>query len=155
LAEGWSELGQSHGATKNWPKALACFEKACAMRPQDAILWAYRAKVLGEMGRRTEAMQNYRRAIELNPDYQEAHGALGDLLAQDGRFAEALAEYQTATRLRPTDVTVSFNMGVMLLRLGRTVEGQQQLLKVLEFDPKHALAREYLQRLESAGSGQR
>lgn len=152
LIEGWSELGQSYGAAQNWPAALACFEKVCALRPQDAIPWAYQAKVLGELGRRAEAIQCYRRALALNQDYAEAHGALGDLLAQNGDFGAALEEYQAAMRLRPTDVTATFNSGVMLLRLGRRVEGQQALQKVLELNPDHPLAREYLARLEAGAA---
>ncbi|MCU0772629.1 MAG: tetratricopeptide repeat protein [Verrucomicrobia bacterium] len=149
LIEGWSELGQSYGALPDWPKALDCFDRACRLRPQDPILWAYRARVLGGMGRGVEAIQSYRQALALNPGYADAHGALGDLLAQSGRFPEAAAEYEAALRLRPNDVTANFNLGVMLLRTGRMVEGQQRLQRVLELDPNHALAQDYLRRLEA------
>jgi Flp pilus assembly protein TadD len=50
------------------------------------------------------------------------------------------------------DVTANFNRAVMLLRLGRQAEAEQLLLKVLELSPNHALAREYLQRLQAGAA---
>ena len=48
-----------------------------------------------------EAIAQYRAALEIEPDFAEAHNSLGVALARMGRINEAIAEFQEALRLRP------------------------------------------------------
>jgi Flp pilus assembly protein TadD len=42
-----------------------------------------------------------RRALQINPDYAEAHNNLGSVLMEEGRSTEALQHYEEALRLKP------------------------------------------------------
>jgi len=53
------------------------------------------------LGQAEEAMASWRRAIEIDPDYAEAHNVIGVALARSGRRDEALAHFERAVRLAP------------------------------------------------------
>jgi tetratricopeptide (TPR) repeat protein len=48
-------------------------------------------------------MAEYRQAIDLDPKFAPAHGAMGQALLQQGRYADARASTQRALDLLPTD----------------------------------------------------
>jgi superkiller protein 3 len=52
-------------------------------------------------GKLEEAIPNYLRAAQLNPDYVEAWFNLGRSYGQLGRWEEAIAPLQTVVSLRP------------------------------------------------------
>ena len=50
-------------------------------------------------GQVDEAIAHYRKALEINPDYVEAHYNLGNALAGRGQVDEAIAHFQKALDL--------------------------------------------------------
>lgn len=59
------------------------------------------------------AEREYRRAIELNPNYATAHQWYAVLLAIQGRRGEALAEIDRALQLDPLSIAVNSNAGTI------------------------------------------
>jgi len=55
------------------------------------------------MGRVREGMDHLAEAIRLEPDFAEAHFALGAALLEAGRREEAAAEFGRVLQLRPGD----------------------------------------------------
>jgi protein O-GlcNAc transferase len=53
----------------------------------------------------------YRRALELKPDYPEAHNNLGIALAEQGQLDEAMAAYRRALELKPDYPEAHNNLG--------------------------------------------
>lgn len=51
----------------------------------------------------SKQMEAAQRAVELDPNNNEAHGALGQALAWNGKWAQALAEFDRAEALAPND----------------------------------------------------
>lgn len=84
-----------------------------------------------QAGRLAEAEHLYRRAIELKPDYAEAHGNRGAALQGLGLLEDAAASYRRAIALKPDYAQAYNNLAVALLSLGRLDEalasGQQAL----------------------------
>ena len=54
-----------------------------------------------QAGRTNEAMRHFRKAVELSPDFWQAHHNLGSRYLLENRFDEARAEFETVLRLRP------------------------------------------------------
>jgi Flp pilus assembly protein TadD len=54
----------------------------------------------------SDARREVDRALELKPDYPEAHCNLGLLLARSGRIPEAIAQFQIAHEMRPDDARI-------------------------------------------------
>lgn len=85
-----------------------------------------------------EAIQAYRKALEVNPDLADAHLNLGRLLHETGGAAAAEPCYRRALAVRPDDSIALFNLGVALQDLERPQEAIEVYEKALELDPKLA-----------------
>ena len=71
----------------------------------------------------TRAFDCYRKAIELKPDYADAHNNLGIAYAELGRFDEAVASYTRCLKLRPNHVDAHMNRALTWLRKGDYAQG--------------------------------
>lgn len=85
-----------------------------------------------------EAIQAYRKALELNVNLADAHLNLGRLLHETDGAAAAEPCYRRALAMRPDDSTALFNLGVALQDLDRPLEAIEVYEKALELDPKLA-----------------
>ena len=72
-ANAWHLLGTIEISRRNFDAAQSLIDKALALQPRNAIFHHNLAYVLGAKSRVEEAEAAYRRAIELDPDYVEAH----------------------------------------------------------------------------------
>lgn len=80
------------------------------------------------------AEREYKRAIELNPNYATAYQWYGELLSYLGRHEEALAEMQSALELDPLSLIINVWCGNSLFYARRYGEAIAQLKKALELD---------------------
>jgi len=96
--------------------------------------------VLSEQGEADQAIDHYRRAVALRPDYAEAHYNLGRLLVEHGQLADAIAHYERAAAINPADAEARNNLGVTLFGMGRADEAIAHYQKALEIWPDYAEA---------------
>jgi protein O-mannosyl-transferase len=69
-----------------------------------------------------EAIDHYRQALRIKPDYAEAHNNLGIALSRQGRLHEAIEHYAQALRIKPDLVDAQVNLGNALLKAGHATE---------------------------------
>ena len=69
------------------------------------------ADQLAAQGKVAQALQHYRDALGLRPDYFEVHANLGNLLLATGQVNEALVHYREAADLRPDIAALHDNLG--------------------------------------------
>lgn len=86
------------------------------------------------------AEQEYRRAIELDPNYATAHHWFAEYLALMGRFGEASVEIEQARILDPLSLIIASDHGVMLYYARQYDQAIEQFRTVLEMDPTYARA---------------
>ncbi|MEY2480847.1 MAG: protein O-mannosyl-transferase [Verrucomicrobiota bacterium] len=75
-------------------QALAKFQEAALLRPENAPAQGNLGKAFLQKGKIDEAMVHYHRLLELEPDNLEARNILGTSLFQQGKVREAIAEWQ-------------------------------------------------------------
>lgn len=93
------------------------------------------------------AEKEFRRAIDLNPNYATAHHWYGEeVLAAMGRSAEAVAELKRAEELDPLSRAISTTHGYVLYLARENDAAISQLRKTLELDANFAVAHMYLGR---------
>lgn len=90
------------------------------------------------------AEREFRRAIELNPNYATAHHYLGEFLAYQERFDEGWAEIGRALELDPTSLIINCDAGLILQFWRRWDDAIEQYRKTLEMDPSFRKARRFL-----------
>lgn len=82
------------------------------------------------------AEKEFRRAIELNPNYATAHQQFGvECLIAMGKFDEAIAEGKRAEELDPISPIIGADLGQILTRARRYDEAIAQLNRVLALNP--------------------
>lgn len=84
------------------------------------------------------AEREYRRAIEINPSYADAHYWYAQLLSRLGRFDEAFSEFKRTLELEPLNLTYQANYGGHLAWAGRREEAITYLQKTLQLDENFA-----------------
>jgi predicted O-linked N-acetylglucosamine transferase (SPINDLY family) len=87
-----------------------------------------------------EAATCYRRALELKPDYAEAHNNLGVALKDQGRLDEAVACYRRALELKPDFAEAPNNLGNALKDQGKLDEAVACYRRALELKPDYGVA---------------
>lgn len=91
-----------------------------------------------ELGRFTDAIDAYRRAIERNPTKASFCISLGSVLESVERREEAISVYTKATEIAPNDPNSYHGLGHCLQNAGRTPEALQAFQRASELDPKAA-----------------
>jgi Tfp pilus assembly protein PilF len=81
------------------------------------------------------AEREFRRAIELNPNYSTAYHFYGYMLTNLGRNAEALRLFERAVQLDPLSAQINVNLGDVLVALGRFDEALTRYRRAMEIDP--------------------
>jgi TolB-like protein/Flp pilus assembly protein TadD len=90
------------------------------------------------------AEQEFRRAIELNPDYAFSHHWYALYLAAMGRHEEAIAEEERAQEIDPLSLIINKNVGTILYYAGQLDRSIRQYQKALDLDPDFARTHFYL-----------
>jgi serine/threonine protein kinase/tetratricopeptide (TPR) repeat protein len=81
------------------------------------------------------AKNEFRRSLELNPNYPTAHHWYAQYLSAMGRLDEAVAEAKEAERLDPLSPIIGWNVGSMLTFARKYDQAIEQFKRVLELDP--------------------
>ncbi len=94
-----------------------------------------------------EAEVNFKRAIELNPNYAEARARYGMLLNASNRFEEAFTQLKEAERLDPTSINIGIYLGANFYFSRQYEQAVTQFQKVLELAPNTGTAYFFLTRI--------
>ena len=90
------------------------------------------------------AENEYKRAIELNPNYATAHQWYSELLARLGRHDEAVVEIKKAYELDPFSPAVNMSLGMRYLEGKRYDEAIAQFKKTIEMSLDYSAAHLFL-----------
>jgi serine/threonine-protein kinase len=89
---------------------------------------------------RESAEKNFRRAIELNPNYATARHWYSLYFMSSGKFEEALAEIRKAQEIDPISPIINMDVGSILQYARRYDESIRQVQEVLELDEHFVIA---------------
>jgi len=138
LADGYDILGGYRilPPRESYPKAEAAAKKALELDDTLGQAHASLAMVRASYDWNwLEAEKEYKRAIELNPNYATAHQWYALLLLQRGRLDESKAEMMKALDLDPLSLIIAAEAVEPSIQAGRYEEAAQLLRKALEMDP--------------------
>ena len=121
-------------------EAVAAYQRAIEVDPQDALPHSGLGSVYRSLGRQEEAVAAYQRAIELDPQYALPHNGLGNVYRSLGRHEEAVAAYRRAIELDPQDALPHYGLGTVYRSLGRQEDAVVAYLRAIELDPSRVVS---------------
>jgi serine/threonine-protein kinase len=133
-------------AQDSYPKAKAAAKRALEIDDTLAEAHTAMAAVLMDYDwNLPESNREFERAIELNPNYANAHHWYArENLTIMGQFDRALAEMRRAQELDPLSLIINANYGKAYFNARRYDEAIQQLKKTIELDQSFFVAHHYL-----------
>lgn len=92
------------------------------------------------------SVDHLQKALQIYPDFVQAHNALGLRFAQLGEYQKALTEHQAALSLDPHRADTHQNLSFALLLLNRAKEAEAEARESLDLDSRPVSARYLLGR---------
>lgn len=138
LADAYSLLSNYGGSLPHETKPKARTAALKALQLDDTLAEAHTSLggILGDYDYDFAGEEReYKRAIELNPNYATAHHWYAELLARSGRVGDAEAEFKKALELDPLSLIINRSYAESLVYARRYDDALAQLLKMREFDP--------------------
>ena len=97
-----------------------------------------RGRLLEDRNSLREAIEEYKKAIRLKPDYFEAYANLGSAYYKVGNYSDAADAYTQAVKLKQDEVSIYNKLGTLYIILDDYPKALINLKKVIELDPKNA-----------------
>jgi tetratricopeptide (TPR) repeat protein len=124
-------LGNAYLQMNQPDQAQSEFRQALGLRPDLFQIYA-------KMGSNAEAIESYKRLIQLKPDDPDGYNNLGTLYNAKGSYAEAIKAFEKAIQIRPDFPVALSNLGAAYSRAGRYQEAIDVLKKAEQLSPKDA-----------------
>jgi Flp pilus assembly protein TadD len=91
-----------------------------------------------------QAVPQWRKALDLNPDDSKAHFNLGYSMFERGELDKAIEEYRRACELDPEDAVVHANLALALAQTGKLDEAIDHYRKALGLNPGNPMVEAHL-----------
>ncbi len=125
---------------KEWEeKAFTAAQKALALDPDLAEAHVSRAQLLWTRSNHfphQQAIEEFRRALDLNPNLDEAHHLLGSVYNHIGLLDKGQEEIQKAVAINPANTGARFRVGVNLLYQSRYEQALAAFNDSRKFNPR-------------------
>lgn len=103
-----------------------------------------RGRELSKQGKTSQAIDEFLKAIELNPKDTASRFQLAAIYEREGRLDEAVYHYEKIVNVEPRNATAHNNLGVVYDRKGLSDEAIREFETALEIDPQNSLAKKNL-----------
>lgn len=144
--------GQRAYEEGNLTRALALLDSAEIYAPNAPVISYNRGRVYTGMNQFEAAREAFQTAVDLDPNYPEAHFRLGNLASQRGELRKALNLYRTEERIAPSSA-LYVEKGLTYGKLGQPDSARIAYEKAISLDSTNANAHMmYGQFLEETGA---
>ena len=140
-------MGRSYLREGRARDAFEVAEVIIQTNPDFGAAWYLRGTAQFRLGRVEAALEDYRRAQQLDPRAIWVHVALAEVFTQAGNLDEALREIRKALADQPRDPWALLHEGNVLLGMNRAREAMLATRRGLDQDPNSADLRHLLGRV--------
>ncbi len=126
-----STMGQCYLKQELWSKAEVAFRKSLAIKPKSTT-WVFHGFTLSELGRDDEAIESYKNALELQPEFDEAHYNLGCCFGLRREHEKAIFHFRRAIAADPKYARAYAELGWALAQDLSNNDNLNEACEVLE-----------------------
>jgi tetratricopeptide (TPR) repeat protein len=114
FAEAYAGLGDANAAKGNIDGAVGAYQKALANNPLNPRVHVSLGKIYyGEKQLYYEAVNSYKKAIELDPRYIEARMGLAEVYEEKGLYQDAIGEYRKVVEQDEKNTGALYNLALV------------------------------------------
>jgi tetratricopeptide (TPR) repeat protein len=118
-ADAWANLGNALSALERHSDALAAYERAVALDPNNGLSQRNLAVEYLQQNDFARAAAHAREAVRLTPNDAAAHNLLGLALIGEQKIDEAIAEFRASLAIQPQNNDASGFLQRTLKAIGR------------------------------------
>jgi predicted TPR repeat methyltransferase len=134
-----AKLAQLYESNQPGPAMLHA-QQLCEMYPEQPMPYNVMGVLLAQREEHAAAVDSYRQALALEPEYVDALNNLGSSLHNLGNYQEAIDCYKKVLKLAGQDADVLFNMGNSLMELGDYEAAANNYQESIDLRPSYAKA---------------
>jgi tetratricopeptide (TPR) repeat protein len=128
-------LAQCYFRQGKYELSRLVLENARAVDPQDPVTHNALGTVLLKLKQRAPAMESFKTAAALRPEFAEAHSNYGAMLVDSGDFDGAVKELESAVGAAPDMLGARLNLGNAYRGKLELAKAKEQYDKVVALDP--------------------
>jgi len=125
-------LGAIRLSQGRFADAVPLLSQGRAAAPREPMLACNLGRALAGLGRTAEAVEAFRAAIKLRPDFVDARFELGQLLYRSRNYEEAEKCFRQLLRVMPSHIHAKMSLGVVVAEAGRPQEAEVLLRRGVE-----------------------
>ena len=114
-----------------WERALAAFQRASELQPNDPEINNWIAIALSKLKRLTEAGVVFQNSIAIHPSYYKPYIDAGMFYQEQRRYDDAERMWSKAVDLNPSHTRARLNLAALYISTGRLAEAEKQTLESL------------------------
>lgn len=133
------KMGEISFYSKDYDRAMESLSKVTEQDKTNQTALFMKGFIYKETGDTTNAVNYFRRLIELYPDYEPAYEELGMLYAQH-RNKLGVEYLNTALSLQPDNINVLYGLAMLYQDAEDADKANEYYVKILELDPTYKYA---------------
>jgi tetratricopeptide (TPR) repeat protein len=134
LGSVYLQQAKNSEARKSFERAIGLHANYPGTMPK---AWNNLGILAAREGRTDEAIQNFQRALQIDPDFVISLENLGSAYRQAKRWEDAQKVLQRALRLSPEDAEANYGMGMVFAQLDDTEQAYEYLRRALASRPAY------------------
>lgn len=131
-ASDYRERGSQAHQRNDYKAALAYYDMATQLDPNDAQAYFNQGLVRIELEQYQNALADFDKVIDLNPNSADAYNNRGDVKTQLKQFDEALADYDKTIQLNQDHEIAYYRRGSLHAKLGHYNDAKEDLSEALQ-----------------------
>lgn len=143
----WGNLGDIYAQHSHRDKAIACYAQCLQYGRDEPIAHLKWGQAQEWQNNLPAARAEYRRCIDLAPQYAPAMDSLAKVLQTEGDTQQAIEWYQRCLQVDPTFTDAQCDYGELLEKLGKPADALRQYQQAVHLRPYNSRATTALHRL--------
>ena len=125
----------THRQVGYWQNSATLYSHTLAVTQNNSVIHYNYGNVLRDNGLPADAIEEFLKALQIDPGYVHARINLGLSLAGQGKHEQAIEHYTEALRIKPESAEAHSNLGLVLKSQGKLQEAIGHFRQALDSEP--------------------